>query len=141
MEKRGNTVSNTVKQRSNWLRLVLKGLVGTLGGFSILLGLLVVIPLTLWFAWKNHTSPVNSILVTLFCLSFGWALLSLALFLRGFKELGLDGEERLRLFSGPRPSDPDELCAWQLGWNFMIAVLAVILCMFAIPFASWLSGK
>lgn len=118
-----------------------EALLGIWGGFSVLLGLLVVIPLTLWFAWKDHTTLINPFLVTLFCLSFGWGLLSMALLFRSLKKLGLNGEERLRLFSGPRPDDPDELRVWQLGWHFMFAVLAVILRMLSIPFASWLSGK
>lgn len=117
------------------------GLVRTTSALSILLGLLVVIPLTLWFAWARHTTLVNPILVTLFCLSFGWGLVSMTLCFRSLKKLGLDGQGRLRLFSGPRPDDPGELRAWQLGWHFMYAVLAVLLCMIAIPVASWLSGK
>jgi hypothetical protein len=28
-----------------------------------------------------------------------------------------------------------------LGWHFIYAVLAVILCMIAIPISCWLSGK
>lgn len=117
------------------------GLVNTTSALSILLGLLVVIPLTLWFAWARHTTVLNPILVTLFCLSFGWGLVSMALCFRSLRKLGLDGQGRLRLFSGPRPADPDELRAWQLGWHFMYAVLAVMVCMIAIPVASWLSGK
>ena len=108
---------------------------------SILLGLLVVIPLTLWFAWRRQTMIANPILVTLFCLCFGWGLVSMLLFHQRLKKLGLSPEGRMRLFSGPRPSDPDELRAWLLGWHFISAVLAVLLCIIAIPVASWLSGK
>ncbi len=117
------------------------GLVKTTSALSILLGLLVVIPLTLWFAWARHTTLLNPILVTLFCLSFGWGLVSTALCFRNLRKLGLDGQGRLRLFSGPRPDDPDELRAWQSGWHFMYAVLAVMVCIIAIPIASWLSSK
>lgn len=108
---------------------------------SILLGLLVVIPLFLWSAWAGRTELANSILVLVFCLSFGWLLLSLTLCFRSLKKLGLDGEGSMRLFSGPRPDDPDELRAWQLGWQFMYGVMAVILSMIAIPVYSWLTGK
>lgn len=117
------------------------GLVKAMSALSILLGLVVVIPLTLWLAWAHHTTIADSVLLTLFCLSFGWCLVSMALCYRRLRELGLDGEGRLRLFSGPRPDDPDELRAWLLGWHFVFAVLAVMLCMIAIPMASWLSGK
>jgi len=107
---------------------------------AILLAFLVVIPLTLWFAWRHHTTFANPILVTLFCFAFAWMFVSMVLCYRGLRKLGLDGQGRLRLFSGPRPSDPDELRAWLLGWQFMYAVLAVLLCMIAIPVASWLAG-
>jgi hypothetical protein len=117
------------------------GLVKATWTLSILLGLLVVIPLFLWFAWARPTTLVDSVLVTLFCLSFGWVFVSMALCFRSLRKLGLDGQGRLRLFSGPRPSDPDELRAWQLGWHFMSAVLAVILCIIAMPIGWWLSGK
>jgi hypothetical protein len=78
---------------------------------------------------------------TLLCLSFGWGMVSLLLCFRSWRDLGLGGEGRLRLYSGPRPSDPDELRAWRLGWHFMFGVLATMLCMIAIPVAWWLSGK
>jgi hypothetical protein len=65
----------------------------------------------------------------------------MALCFRSLRKLGLNGQDRLRLFSGPRPDDPDELRAWQLGWHFMYAVVAVMVCMIAIPIASWLSSK
>jgi hypothetical protein len=108
---------------------------------SILLGLLVVIPLFLWLAWARPTTLIDSVFVTLFCLSFGWVFVSMALCFRSLRKLGLDGQGRLRLFSGPRPSDPDELRAWRLGWQFLYAVLAVLLCMIAIPVAFSLAGR
>jgi hypothetical protein len=116
-------------------------LVKVIGALSILLGLLVVIPLFLWSAWARPTRLVDSILATLFCLSFGWLFVSMALCFRSLRKLGLDGQARLRLFSGTRPSDPDELRAWRLGWHFMSAVLAVIMCMIAVPISWWLSGR
>jgi hypothetical protein len=119
----------------------LAGLVKAISAFSVLLGLLVVIPLTLWFAWAHQRTFVNPILVTLFCLAFGWGLISAVLCFRTLKNLGLDGEAGLRLFSGSRPADPGELRAWQFGWHFMYSVLAVMFCLIAIPLASWFSGK
>jgi hypothetical protein len=110
-------------------------------GLTILSGFLVVIPLTLWFAWARQSAIANSIAVSLFCLSFAWVLVSLLQLNRGLRRLGLGPEGRTRLFSGPRPDDPDELRAWRWGWQFMYAVLAVLLCMVAIPVTSWLSGK
>ena len=107
---------------------------------SILLAV-AVISLFLWSAWGRKAELLNSILVTLFCLSFGWVFVSMARLSRTLSKLGLEGQAGLRLFSGPRPDDSDELRAWQLGWHFMFAALAVILCMIAIPLAWWLTGK
>jgi hypothetical protein len=129
------------KRLDQRFRGAVAGLVNTTWTLAILLGLLVVIPLLLWFAWARPTTLVDSLLVTLFCLSFGWVFVSMALCFRSLGKLGLDGQGRLRLFSGPRPSDADELRAWRLGWHFMSAVLAVILCMIAMPIAWWLSGR
>ena len=86
-------------------------------------------------------SLLNSMLDTLFCLSLGWTFVSLFLCFRNWKKLGISGEGRLRLYSGPAPSDPDELRAWRLGWHFMFGILATMLCMIAIPIVWWLSGK
>ena len=52
-----------------------------------------------------------------------------------------DPEGRMRLFSGPRPDNPDEHRAWKWGWHFMYAVLAVLLSMIAFPVTAWLTGK
>jgi hypothetical protein len=108
---------------------------------TVILGILVVIPLTLWFAWVGHSAITYSIAQSLFCLSFAWLLIAILQLQRNLRKLGLGPEGRTRLFSGPRPDDPNELRAWQWGWQFMYAVLAVLLCMIAIPVTSWLSGK
>jgi len=60
---------------------------------------------------------------------------------RNLRKLGLDAEGRTKLFSGPRPNDPDELRAWQWAWQFMYAFLAVLLCIIAIPVTSWLTER
>jgi hypothetical protein len=102
-------------------------------GLTILVGFLVVIPFTLWFAWIHPSSIANSIVTSLFCVSFAWGLISLFQLQRSLRKLGLGPEGRTRLFSGPRPDDPDELRAWRWGWQFLYAVLAVLLCMIAMP--------
>jgi hypothetical protein len=111
-------------------------------GLTILLGFLVVIPLTLWFAWVGRSGIAYSIAQSVFCLSFAWGLISLFQLRRSLRKLGLGPEGRTRLFSmKSRPDDPDELRAWRCGWQFMYAVLAVLLSMAAIPVASWLTGR
>jgi hypothetical protein len=117
------------------------GLVRATSALGFLLGSIVVIPLTLWFAWAHQATVANSVLITLFCLAFGWGLVSQVLLYQRLQKLGLDGEGKLRLFSGPRPENPDELRAWLTGWHFMLAAVAALLCLIAIPVASWLSGK
>jgi hypothetical protein len=129
------------KRLDQKFQVIVGHLVNATWAFSILFGLAVVIPLFLWSAWVNHQALVNSVLVTLFCLSFGWGLVSMVLCLRSMRRLGLDGQDGLKLFSGGRPTDPEELRTWNLGWHFMCAVLAVIICMIAIPLASYLGGK
>src|SRR5438445_7046411 len=91
-------------------------------GFAILLAFLVVIPFTLWFAWAQHTTLVNPILVTLFCLSFAWVFVSMVLCYRRLRKLGFDGEGRMRLFAGPRPSVLVEVGVWCLGCRIMLRV-------------------
>ncbi len=103
--------------------------------------LVVVVPLTSWVAWGGHPRIAGSILLSLCCLSFVWGVVALLRLNRCLSRLGLGPEGRTRLFSGPRPDDPDQLRAWQLGWQFMYAVLAVLLCIVAMPIASWLAGK
>ena len=121
------------------------------GGFAriwtycvALIGFLIVIPLSLWFAWNRHLSGVEalySIIETVFCLSWGFVLVSTLQVHRAIRRLGISGEEAKTLFSGTRPNDPDELIAWKWGWRFMYAVIAGLLCMMALPATAWLTGK
>jgi uncharacterized membrane protein (DUF106 family) len=129
------------EQSKNTFEAVMANFVEVVSGLSMLLAFVVVIPLFLWFAWAHKTSNVNSILTTLFCLAFAWVFVSMSQCFRSLRKLGLSPRARMRLFSGFRPDDPDELRAWQWGWHFMYAVIAVLLCMLAIPAAWWLTGK
>lgn len=115
--------------------------VTVVSGVSILLAFFVVIPASLWFTRAHPTTSLDSIFVTLFCVAFGWVFLSLSQCYTSLRRLPLDGEGRMRLFSGPRPDDPDELRAWRWGWHFVFAIIAALLCIIAIPAASWLSGR
>ena len=118
------------------------GIIGrTATWVTALLGFLVVVPLTMWFAWAGNSTVAYSTAESVFCLSFTWLLISLLQLHRNLQKLGLGPRGRTRLFSGQRPEDPDELRAWQWGWRFLYAVLGVLLCMAAIPVTAWLSGK
>jgi hypothetical protein len=103
---------------------------------TILMAFVVVIPFTLWFTWGHHWVSAYSIAVTLFCLSFGWAAWSMLQTQRGLRKLNLSSSDRMRLFSGSRPDNPDELCVWKWAWQFICAVIAGLLSLIAIPVVS-----
>jgi hypothetical protein len=121
------------------------------GGFTriwtylvALIGFLVVIPLSLWSAWSHRLTPVEalySIIDTMICACWGLALVSTLQVHRAIRRLGISGEEAKTLFSGTRPTDPDELIVWKWGWRFMYAIIAGLLCMMALPATAWLTGK
>jgi hypothetical protein len=108
---------------------------------ALILPELLVIPLTLGLLRAHHVAIAITILIVSSCLAFIWALVSLGLRFRMLKELGVRGKARQRLFSGPPPEDPDELRAWKVGWQFMFAVVAVMVFILAIPIEAWLSGR
>ena len=110
-------------------------------GLTALAAFLIVIPFTLWFAWRHASTFAYPIAMTLFCIAFAWAAVSMVLMQRGLRKLGASPSDRMRVFSGPQPDNPDELYAWKWAWQFLYAIIAVMLCMIAIPIASSLSGK
>jgi hypothetical protein len=121
------------------------------GGFAriciylaALTGFLVVVPMSLWSAWGHHLTLIDALysaIVTVFCASWGFALVSMLQIHRAIRKLGLSGNEAKSLFSGTRPIDPDELAAWRWGWRFMYAIIATLVCMMALPATAWLTGK
>jgi uncharacterized membrane protein (DUF106 family) len=129
------------EQSKSIFEAVVANFVKAVSGLGMVLAFVVVIPLFLWFAWAHKASNVDSILTTLFCLAFAWLFVSMSQCFRTLRKLELSPQGRMRQFSGPRPDDPSELRAWQWGWHFMYAVIAVLLCMLAIPAAWWLTGK
>src|SRR5260370_2421198 len=101
----------------------------------------VVVPLKLWAGWAAHPGIADLILQLLCVLSFTWGVVALLQLQRSLRKLGLGPEDTTRVFSSQRPSDPDELRAWQWGWQFMFAVLTVLLCIVAVSVTIWLSGR
>jgi hypothetical protein len=106
-----------------------------------LVAFLIILPLTFWFVWRNSDTLIIKMTQTIFCLSWGWIVVSLLKMFRVLREVGLTPMERLYVLSGPRPDDPDELRVWKSAWQFMIAVIATILFMIAIPLADSLTKK
>jgi hypothetical protein len=95
---------------------------------------LAPVSLTLWWIWTHHTNLAESAIEAFFCVPFIWAWISMFQLYRALQHLGLSAEGRKQLFSGPRPNDADELSAWLLFRQFLLAVLTGLLFMFAMPF-------
>jgi hypothetical protein len=129
------------RQPNGQFQRVTEALVRGWSGLVALLAFVIVIPLTLWFTWRHASTFAYPLAETLFCISFAWAAVSMVLMQCGLRKLDLRPADRMRVFSGPRPDDPDELYAWKWAWQFLYAFIAVTLCMIAIPVASWLSGQ
>jgi len=127
------------RQPGGLFKTLIGRFVTVFSGLTFLMGMLLVIPLTLWFAWVHRSTVAYSAAQILFCLTFGWVLVSLLQMQRGLRKLS--ASERMRVFSGPRPDKPDELFAWKWGWQFLCAVVATLLSMIALPIAAMLSGK
>jgi hypothetical protein len=106
--------------------------------FAIIVFLLLI-PLNLWFAWVYHSSTSDLAIQMAISLSFGWGTISVVHCLRALRKL--TGPERIRLFSGPRPTNRDELIAWNWAWRFMCAVIAFMFSIAALPITAWLIGK
>ena len=121
------------------------GAIGTIvragTALEFLIAFLVVIPLSLWFAWAGHSTVAEPVVLTLFCASFAWLNVSILRWQRSLRKLGWRSAGKLAFGFGPRPEDPDELHLWQLGIHFRYSFAAVALCMVAIPITAWLSGK
>lgn len=109
---------------------IIKLLVRFSGAVAVIM-LLVTLPLTLWLTWSHRDGILSPLVATLFMCSVGWAAVSAIQTLRSVKKLGLTDSKAL--FSGARPSDPDELRVWRWGWQFGYAVIAALLFLILIP--------
>ena len=105
------------------------------------LGLLVIIPLMVWSIWQNPEPLAFKFGEVIFCAAWGWLLVSLLQMVRVFRELGLTSEGRLKVLSGPRPTDPDELRLWKSVWRFVFAFIATILAMIVFVITGWSTGQ
>jgi hypothetical protein len=121
------------------------GVIGTfvraLTALEVLAALLVIIPLTVWLAWRQHSTLAVSVVLALFCISFGWLSVSILRWQRAVREMGWSSPGKVALGLGRRPEDPDELHVWELGIHCRYSSAAVVLCMAALPLAAWLTSK
>ncbi len=116
-------------------------LVRVVSVLAAVMAFLIVIPLTLRLAWGNTSRFANAIVMTLFCISFGWGNVSTIMMQRAVRKLGLSSISVKNIISSPRPVDPDELNVWIWMRRTLFAFIAVILCMIAIPLTWWLTGE
>ncbi len=123
----------------------IQGLAGTvvrfLSSVTALMAFLVVLPLMLWFAWVLRSTVIDSLFQVVLCMSFAWAVVSMLQAQRSLRRLGSSSSDRMRLFSGSRPDNPDKFRAWKWAWQFMYAVIGVLISMIAIPVTAWITGK
>ena len=100
----------------------------------------VVVPLTLWVAWRGHSTVSESIVLTLFCLSIAWASLSILRWQRCLRRMGWQSPNKLSFGLGASPEDADEAELWKRGVHVRYSFLAVIACMAAFALVMYLSG-
>jgi hypothetical protein len=108
------------------------GLIGT----SMLA--LIIIPLTLWYAWSQHFNVLQAVSETVFCASMVWFLISTLMWSRSFGKL--TGTSSARLLFGPFPEELSEQSAWRWGRHCRYAFFAMILSMGIFALALWLQG-
>lgn len=106
---------------------------------EFLVAFLIVVPLTLWFAWARHSTIAEPVVLTLFCLSFVWLNISILRWQRCLRRLGWSSPSKLAFGMGPRPVDSDELNLWRRGTHFSYSLAAVLLCMSAFAILKWLN--
>jgi hypothetical protein len=118
---------------------IIEKLVSLFSALGALTAILVVLPVSLWFAWARHSAVAYALVQTLFCAVFGWGVVSAFKLQRGL--LKLSPSDRPRVLSGPRPDDAVELYVWKWAWQFMYEVIAVALSMLAIPLTAAFTGR
>ncbi len=106
-----------------------------------MIAFLVGMILTVCFACAHREAIAFAILDTLIYSTWVYGFVSMLLFWRGLRKLGLSGEGRLALCSGPRPNDPDELRAWLWDWQWLYSALAFLVCLILMPVTSWISRR
>lgn len=116
------------------------GAAGTLAnarsGLPVLTGFIVVLCSVVWFARAHDAAMPAAAVLSLICFSFGWTFLSICQVLRGGRKLGGNRSNYTQLLSGSPPDDPDMLFVWRWTLQCCYAILAVVLCVIAIAFAT-----
>src|SRR5580704_1565264 len=83
----------------------------------------VVVPLTLWVAWRGHSTITEPIVLTLFCLSFVWASLSILRWQRCLRRMGWQSPSKLSFGLGAprktltRPNSGEGECMFAIPFS------------------------
>jgi hypothetical protein len=72
---------------------------------AVLVAFLIVMPLTLWFAWARHSTMAEPVILTLFCLSFAWLNVSILRWQRSLRKLGWSSPGKVSFGLGARSED------------------------------------
>ena len=115
----------------NRARVVLLGF-----GAAITTAFFALIAISLAVLDSNHPSYLRSIAGAALGIGLIWG--SISTWARIFIYEREGRSSPMRLFPGPRPSDPVEIRAWIWKWNFFGAALLVLLCGLAISASIWL---
>lgn len=107
---------------------------------ELFLAFLIVVPLTLWFAWVRRSGMAEPTILSLFCGSFVWLNIAILRWHRNLRQLGWRSPSKLSFGLGSRPEDLDELEIWNKGRHLRYSFLTVLICMAAFAIVKWLSG-
>ena len=66
---------------------IIEKLVSLFSALGALTAILVVLPVSLWFAWARHSAVAYALVQTLFCAVFGWGVVSAFKLQRGLLKL------------------------------------------------------
>jgi len=96
----------------------------------------VLVAVSLAVPDSNHPSYLRSVAGAALGLGLVWGSISTWAHIYVFERA--DRSSTMKLFPGPRPSDPIEFRAWIWKWNFFGAAILVLLCGLAISVSIWL---
>ncbi len=113
-------------------RFVLTCLAVLSTSFFVFIAVLFALPQT------NHAFGFRSIVGLVMGIGLAWGCVSTWARVRVYERAGLSSQ--MKLFPGPRPTDPIELRVWIWKWHFYAAFLLVLLCMIVMSFSIWVQG-
>ena len=114
-------------------RFVLTCLAVLSTSFFVFIGVLFALP------QPNHPFGFRSTVAVVMSIGLVWSCISTWARVYVCEAAGL--RTPMRLFPGPRPSDPIELRAWIWHWHFYAAVVVILISMVVISISIWAHGN